>query len=295
MPMQAMPTTREGTSLDVWLMHAAAGQYVRAWQQQHYDRAVQDVFGYYALHVGALAVDALRNNRIAHGWHLCGLKGLADGVTADAQSNTSTTTPTTTPTAQADSPGETGEPGEQDCGFPRAPDLVAAPEALPFAADQFDLIVMPHALESCHQPQAALREATRVLRPQGRLIVSGFNPARLLPSLRPALPRQALGEAIGPMRLRDWLDLLDFDVQESHFGCSIPRFQNPRWYERLQWMDRWMERLTHERLPLLGGMYFFVAVKKVAGARLLETQWKAWEPQKNIPLVPERTRSKIPK
>jgi SAM-dependent methyltransferase len=44
--------------------------------------------------------------------------------------------------------------------------------ALPFATGSFDRVLLIHALEESDNPQAALIEAARVLRPSGRLIVA---------------------------------------------------------------------------------------------------------------------------
>lgn len=210
-----------------WLSHSAAGQYASRWQQQQYDKAVTDFFGYYALKIGAAPIAALQASRIQHCWSL----------------------------------SESPSSSEQLC---------AAAEALPFGPEQFDLLVMPHGLELSHQPHAALREACRILRPEGRLVISGFNPARLLASLRPALNQQQLGKPIGFLRLRDWLELLDFEVQETAFGCFLPGFQQAQWYARMAWLDR----LAARPMPFLGSMYCLVATKKVQGAHILSPNWK---------------------
>ena len=53
----------------------------------------------------------------------------------------------------------------------RRADIVAAPaEALPFAEDSFDTVVSTLVLCTVHDPDAALAEVRRVLRPGGRLL-----------------------------------------------------------------------------------------------------------------------------
>ncbi len=44
------------------------GASARAWAQEHYDQAVQDIFGYHALQVGASSLHTLEQSRIAHRW-----------------------------------------------------------------------------------------------------------------------------------------------------------------------------------------------------------------------------------
>ena len=47
---------------------------------------------------------------------------------------------------------------------------------LPFDAQSIDLILLPHALEFIDNPHEVLREVDRVLRPEGRVLILGFNP-----------------------------------------------------------------------------------------------------------------------
>jgi SAM-dependent methyltransferase len=57
--------------------------------------------------------------------------------------------------------------------------LYADPAYLPFAENSIDLIVLPHVLEFSDNPHPILREAYRVLRPEGQVVLSGFNPFSL--------------------------------------------------------------------------------------------------------------------
>ena len=152
-------------------------------------------------------------------------------------------------------------------------------DALPFPAASLDLVVLPHSLELARDPHLTLREVERVLRPEGRIVIAGFNPmslwglrqraghARLGLGLRREqplyLPRG--GEFIGYWRLRDWLRLLGFEVEAGRFGCYGPPFRSERWLERF----RWMEETGSHWWPVLGAVYFLVAVKRVRGMRLV--------------------------
>ena len=62
---------------------------------------------------------------------------------------------------------------------------------LPFEAQSVDLIVMPHTLEFTSDPHRLLREAERVLMPEGQLIILGFNSLSLWGA------RQSLGKMTG--------------------------------------------------------------------------------------------------
>ena len=57
--------------------------------------------------------------------------------------------------------------------------VAADPLQLPLASQSADLVVLPHVLETHNDPHHVLREAERVLMPEGQLVVSGFNPLSL--------------------------------------------------------------------------------------------------------------------
>jgi SAM-dependent methyltransferase len=152
-------------------------------------------------------------------------------------------------------------------------------DALPFPNASVDLVVLPHALELARDPHHTLREVERVLVPEGRVVIAGFNPASLWGLRQRAgrirqgmglgggqglyLPRA--GEFIGYWRLRDWLRLLGFEVEAGRFGCWRPPVRTEAWLERYAWMDTMGDRWW----PVLGSVYFLVAVKRVRGMRLV--------------------------
>lgn len=239
--------------LDAWWT-TPQGQRLLAWEQAHFDAAVVDLFGFNALQLGVPALDALRANRMPHRW--CALT-LPDAATGLGQ-------------------------------------LVTDPAALPFFNDSLDLLALPHTLEQSADPHTALREVARVLRPEGRVVLSGFNPlslwglrqhrAHLCARLgltwggaaRLYLPRA--GEFLGHWRVRDWLRLLGFEVEAVRFGVYQPAARTERWLERFAWLEpvggRWW--------PVLGAVYFLVAVKRVPGTRLLGP---AWRPYRSVATV----------
>jgi SAM-dependent methyltransferase len=232
------------------------GQVLLAWEQERIDTAVFDIFGYHALQMGLPAIDGLRANRMPHRW-------LASNSLVP--------------------------PEPQDIAPPRDVEISTLPlkvpvalhceaEALPFASNSLDLIVMPHALEMAADPHLALAEATRCLVPDGRLVIVGFNPVSLW-ALRQRLGRTghslrmadedlflpSAGEFIGYWRLRDWLRLLSYDIEVGQFGCYRPPWSSQKWLDRFGWMERVGERWW----PVLGAVYFLVAQRRVRGMHLI--------------------------
>jgi SAM-dependent methyltransferase len=173
--------------------------------------------------------------------------------------------------------------------------------ALPFPASSLDLVVLPHTLEFSAHPHATLREVERVLVPEGRVVICGLNPLSLwgLRQRRAHLLRRMTnsplflpdcGEFIGYWRLRDWLGLLSFEVEQGSFGCYRPALDTQKWLDRWEWMDRAGARWW----PIFGSAYFLVAVKRVRGMRLLGAGWKksAAPTAQSVPAVNRLTQRK---
>lgn len=160
---------------------------------------------------------------------------------------------------------------------------------LPFAANSIDLVVMPHVLEFHSDPHQILREVERVLIPDGQLVITGFNPLSLW-GLRQRLTQSknefpANGDYISVLRLKDWLQLLSFEVDRGNFGCYLPPCQQESWLKRLHFMeaagDRWWS--------FGGGVYLVRAVKRVRGMRLILPTWnKKKLPRKALTTVTQK-------
>src|SRR5690606_30958247 len=108
---------------------------------------------------------------------------------------------------------------------------VADIEMLPLATDSVDAVLLHHALDFTPDSHRLLREASRVLRPGGRMVVVGFNPVSLwgLGSLlrwRPQMPPWN-ARFISRRRITDWLRLLDFHVEQTSYGGFLPPLKHP--------------------------------------------------------------------
>jgi len=224
------------------------GRYLLAWERAQLDLAVADMFGFHALQLGLPELEGLVANRMPHRW-------LAT---------------------------QTPMPGAA---------FVTDFSALPFPASSLDLVVLPHSLELAPDPHTTLREVERVLVPDGRVVICGLNPASLwgLRQRRAHLYHRLgfghmflpeAGEFIGYWRLRDWLRLLGFEVEVGRFGCYRPALSSPKWLQRFEWMDRAGDRWW----PILGAVYFLVAVKRVRGMTLLSPAWKSSRMLVNTPV-----------
>ncbi len=213
-----------------WLQRPA-GHYLCDWLQERLDTMLADEFGYFAVQCGMPNLDGLRNNRMSHRIVL---------------QHPLEELPNQHPCIWVDSFAE-----------------------MPLASNSVDLLLLPYVLEFSPDPHAVLREAQRVLRSEGRLVIAGLNPWSLWGlrelSLGPwfgnCLPLDCRMLALG--RLRDWMGLLEFDMDRGRFGCYRPICDTDVWLRRWAWMesagDRWW--------PICGASYLIGAVKRSKGMR----------------------------
>jgi len=152
--------------------------------------------------------------------------------------------------------------------------LQGSAEALPFSADSLDVVILNHSLEFSRDPHQVLREVDRVLIPEGHVVVLGFNPNSLWMIWRLLLGWKSkppwCGSFIRPARLRDWLQLLGFDIIDSHFYFFRPPLSNEKALNRL----RFVERMGRFGWMSFGGAYMIVARKRVATMTPLKPRWR---------------------
>lgn len=152
--------------------------------------------------------------------------------------------------------------------------IICEPTQLPFETRSLDLLVLPHVLDFSPEPHHVLREVERVLMPEGRLIMTGFNPLSLWGVRRALEGRDTMpwnGQFLSLLRIRDWLTLLDLEPIGSVFMGYAPPFLKTDWINRFRFMEwaggRWW--------PLAAGVYGIEAIKRQRGMRVIMPKWKA--------------------
>lgn len=226
-----------------------------AWEQQRLDALTADIFGFKALQVGFPQVDALRANRMQHRW----LSDMSEPSVSDESD-------------------ELGQSGKSD---KRRVSVVHDFAELPFASQSLDLVVLPHVLEFAAEPHQILREVERVLIPEGQVVISGFNPASLwgmrqgIGSITGAHFLPQFAEFISLPRLKDWLKLLNLEINRGHFGCYLPPCKSDKWLRRFAFLEKTGERWW----PYFGAVYIVQAVKRVRGMTLIGQTWSRIAPR----------------
>jgi SAM-dependent methyltransferase len=230
-----------------WLAQPG-GRYIREWEQNLFDQVTADIFGYHAVQMGLPQINALAANRMPHQW--------LTNVTLVPASTTGEKSPVV---------------------------LVHDFAELPFDSQSIDLVILPHVLEFVPEPHQVLREVERVLIPEGRVIICGFNRASLWGARQMAgrmtksyfLPEK--GEFISAPRMKDWLKLLNMEVKPADFGCYVPPYETEKWLRRFAFM----ENMGAKWWPYFGAVYMMQAIKRVKGMHLIGPVLK----QQRVPRV----------
>ncbi|QWD79285.1 class I SAM-dependent methyltransferase [Polynucleobacter sp. MWH-Spelu-300-X4] len=226
------------TSWDAWLS-SPPGKYVLEWEQAQFDHIVSDIFGYHALQIGLPQLLTLQENRMP---------------------------------LQIILRAPHDKPNQDDSMEHTWHAVDGIPEELPFTSQSLDLVILPHVLEFASDPHAVLREVERVLMPEGRVVISGFNPASLwglrqylshILGQTPYLPRE--GQFIALLRIKDWLKLLNFSVDRGRFGCYRLPLRSKSGMKKMGFLEKAGDRWW----PVLGSVFIVSAVKRVSGMTLV--------------------------
>lgn len=167
--------------------------------------------------------------------------------------------------AVLDAPGIAGAPASRVYGVP---------EQLPFDSRSVDIMLLPHTLEFADDPHQVLREISRVLTPEGHVVILGFNPFSLWGLWRLLRRRHASapwnGQFLQLARIKDWLKLLDFEVARGKMLYYRPPLASETAMDRLRFLDKAGDRWW----PMAGAVYLLVAKKRVAGMMPLRPEWR---------------------
>ncbi len=149
-------------------------------------------------------------------------------------------------------------------------DVIGSHTSLPVQRDSIDVVILPHLLEYDRHPHAILREAERVLHPNGHIIILGFNPVgyhgfcRVLSGFRGNMPWQ--GHFYHPLRIRDWLKLLGFVVKSVSYTAFLPSIR----YGKMARCSRFIEKAGQGMLAPLSGVYMITARNLIVASNVIK-------------------------
>ena len=136
-------------------------------------------------------------------------------------------------------------------------------DEIPIDTHSVDIVILPHTLEFNSDPHQVLREVHRVLKPEGIVMLLGFNPwslwhlPRFLPKAKNKIPWN--GGFISRSRAIDWLKLLNFKIEKNNGCCFLPVTK----YQSSSKLHQLLDSIGIY-LPILPAAYFIMGVKRVS-------------------------------
>ncbi|MEI6895565.1 MAG: methyltransferase domain-containing protein [Colwellia sp.] len=153
-------------------------------------------------------------------------------------------------------------------------DVIGAIDDLPIQEHSVDVCLLSHVLEFSVDPHHVIREANRVLIPNGYMVLTGFNPISLaglnclLPHRRNQTPWNE--HFFSPMRVKDWLHLMGFEILADQ-RCLHYTLTGKVSAESLQ--SSW-QSFAKSYLPALGSIYVIIAKKRVLPLTPIKPKWQ---------------------
>lgn len=145
---------------------------------------------------------------------------------------------------------------------------------LPFSEHSVDVCLLNHCLEFSVDPHHIVREANRVLIPNGYLVITGYNPLslaglnKLIPYRRRKTPWQE--RFFTPMRVKDWLHLMGYEIVEDkrllHRSLTSDKPAN--------FISKHWQKFAEKFLPAIGSVYFIVAKKRTLPLTPIKPKWQ---------------------
>jgi SAM-dependent methyltransferase len=145
--------------------------------------------------------------------------------------------------------------------------------SLPVFPGSIDLVILPHILEFTDNPHQLLTEACRAVKPEGHIIVIGFNPLSLWGIKKYLKKNKEMpwsGHFIRPSKIIKWLKLVDFELVKQRNLLFRPPFFQKEIYQKL----RFLEWIGSKFYPPLGGAYILMAKAKVIPLTPIKLRWQ---------------------
>lgn len=144
---------------------------------------------------------------------------------------------------------------------------------LPIIPGSVDLVILPHTLEFIDNPHRLLVEACRIVKPEGDIIILGFNPFSLW-GLKKYLTKNKNipwnGNFIGASKVIKWLKLADFQIIQQEMLLFRPPVSKEKVFQKLQFLE-W---IGGKCFTPFGGVYALIAKAKVIPLTPIKLRWK---------------------
>jgi SAM-dependent methyltransferase len=136
---------------------------------------------------------------------------------------------------------------------------------LPILTGSIDIVLLPHTLEFVDNPRQLLSEACRIVKPEGLIVIFGFNPYGVW-----GMRKKIAGSPIRCQHIKNWLKLAEFALEKQSSFLYRPPINKENIYHKLASL----ERIGSVIYPLLAGAYVVVARAKVIPLTPIRLKWK---------------------
>lgn len=144
---------------------------------------------------------------------------------------------------------------------------------LPILTGTIDLVIIPHTLQFIDNPRQLLFEACRIVKPEGLLVIVGFNPYSAW-GLKKLWATHHKGpwnsNFIRASTIKNWLQLADFKMEQHSSTLFTPPISHPSTYKKLHFL----ENIGKKCFPKSGGVYLLLARAKVIPLTPIKLKWK---------------------
>lgn len=142
---------------------------------------------------------------------------------------------------------------------------------LPIIPGSIDVVLIPHTLECIENPQLLLTEACRVVKPEGDIIIFGFNPISLWGLYKRFKNIKQMPWILHfnhAAAIKKWLELADFVlIEHKQFLFRPPCSESI--YNKIKFLD-WVGEVCH--LPF-GAVYVLIAKAKAIPLTPIKWRW----------------------
>ena len=133
-----------------------------------------------------------------------------------------------------------------------------------------DVVILPHVLEFVDSPRHLLTEACRTVKPNGTIIIIGFNPISFWGLKKWWGKNQGIpwsGRFIFPKSIIKWLDLEEFEfIRKDMIMFKSPKENSSHQFSLLEW-------LGNKTSAFFGGVYAISAQAKVIPLTPIKLHW----------------------
>lgn len=144
---------------------------------------------------------------------------------------------------------------------------------LAIASGSVDFVVIPHTLEFVDNPVQLLNEACRVVKPEGDIVIFGFNPYSLWGLAKWWFNHKTIpwsGNFIPSAKIKNWLMLADFELVRQDMLMFRPPLRRSSLMQKFAFWE-WIGVKSH---AFFGGVYVITAKAKVTPLTPIRLHWK---------------------